>query len=175
VTSGGHAPGRLFAPWRADYVQVRAADGETCPFCQLAAAPPDRFRSLGVLAAGEHSLVVLNRYPYQAGHVLICPRRHVARLPEVPAICRREMDHWMVQVVEALEQAMGCHGVNLGLNQGKAAGAGVAGHLHWHAVPRWQGDHNFMPVLGDTHVLPEDPQSTYDRLVDWFTLEGEDT
>ena len=96
MTSGGHAPGRLFAPWRADYVQGRAAGGETCPFCQLAAAPPDRFRSLGVLAAGEHSLGGLNRYPYQAGHVLICPRRHVARLPEVPAICRREMDHWMV-------------------------------------------------------------------------------
>jgi len=171
----GQPPGRLQAPWRAGYVRGDRDESGECPFCQLAVASPERFPALGILAVAEHSLVVLNRYPYHAGHLLILPRAHVQRLPDLPAVCREELDQWMVRAVEALEGAMGCHGVNLGLNQGKAAGAGLADHLHWHAVPRWHGDHNFMSVLGETYVLPEDPQQTYNRLVDWFARKGEDT
>ena len=176
MSGRGGAPERLFAPWRAAYVRGDADDGQgECPFCRLVKAPPARHRDLGVLARGRHGLVVLNRYPYQSGHLLILPRAHEHRLPDLSSACRHELDDWLVRAVEALEGAMGCHGVNVGLNQGTAAGAGVAEHLHWHAVPRWHGDHNFMPVLSGTDVLPEDPQQTYDRLVDWFAAEGEDS
>lgn len=175
MATSGQPPGRLQAPWRSDYVRGDRENPGECPFCRLAEAPRERYRELGILGAAEHTLVVLNRFPYHAGHLLVLPRAHVSRLPDLSPVCRSEIDHWMVRAVEALEGAMGCHGVNLGLNQGKAAGAGLADHLHWHAVPRWHGDHNFMAVLGETYVLPEDPQQTYNRLVDWFAREGEDS
>ncbi|MFA9462343.1 HIT domain-containing protein [Thiohalorhabdus sp. Cl-TMA] len=119
--------------------------------------------------------MALNRYPYQAGHLLILPRGHIGRIQDLPEACRKEMDGWMVKAMNALEDGMGSQGINIGLNQGKAAGAGIAEHLHWHLVPRWEGDHNFMPVLGETFVLPEDPMHTFDCLIQWFLPEEEDS
>jgi len=177
VATRGRSPRLLRAPWRSPYVRGQTGERheETCGLCALAALEPAQFRDAGVLVQSQQCIVALNRYPYQAGHLLILPRKHLGRFQDLPEACRQEMDAWMVRAMNALEGGLGSQGINVGLNQGRAAGAGIADHLHWHLVPRWEGDHNFMPVLGETFVLPEDPARTFDDLVPWFTAEGEDS
>ncbi len=157
---------RLWAPWRMEYMQ--APKGGLCVFCDLAAAPPEAYREKLVLVVQPHALVCLNRYPFAASHLLIAPRRHVARLEDLPD---DEYDGAMRLVRDAvvrLRQATGAEGVNVGMNLGAAAGAGIAEHLHAHAVPRWAGDTNFMPVLADVRILPEYLDDSWRRLAPLF-------
>ena len=152
---------RLWAPWRMGYVAgPRPADG--CLFCAAPGAGDDRAHL--VLDRGAHGYLILNAYPYASGHLMAVVYRHIATLAEAT---RDELTDLMTLVTRAttlLAAEYAPHGFNVGLNQGRAAGAGIAEHLHWHVVPRWNGDANFVAVVGQTRVLPETLADTYDRL-----------
>jgi ATP adenylyltransferase len=141
-----------------------------CIFC---AAPTGEPRERLLLGTTTHSLVMLNRYPYQNGHLMVAPRRHTASLPELPAEEHGDLAETLRRALASLADAFHPEGFNLGMNLGTCAGAGVADHLHWHIVPRWTGDTNFMPVVGDVKVMPQHLLATYDRLrgvFGWLTL-----
>ena len=139
---------RLWSPWRSQYVGSAKSDDE-CIFC---AHHED---GQGVLLRGEATFVLLNAFPYNSGHVMVAPRRHVGAPPDLEQRERHELIDTTFLAVEVLREAMAPEGFNVGMNLGEIAGAGVPGHLHMHVVPRWGGDTNFMPVVGETKVLPE--------------------
>jgi len=145
-----------------------------CIFCGFASAPRRDYREKLVLLVQEHALVCLNRFPFASSHLLVAPRRHVSDfgdlpLPEYEATLRLVRD-----ATDRLRRAVGAEGVNVGFNLGKAAGAGIAEHLHGHVVPRWNGDTNFMPVLTDVRVMPEHLDDSWLRLAPFFAdLAGE--
>jgi len=157
---------RIWAPWRAQYIREssQALSDSSCFICQGLAAADDR----GNLLAWRrpHSVVVLNRFPYNNGHLLVAPRVHRGRIDELSGPDLLEPIETVQRIVEVLDRILRPQGYNIGLNIGKAAGAGLPGHLHWHIVPRWDGDTNFMPVLGQTKVLVESLHEFYDRLVE---------
>ena len=158
---------RLWAGWRMEYVagtkkSKRRTGSARCLFCGVAAKRPAG-KNL-VLATTPLSIVMLNLYPYNVGHVMVAPRRHLRSPAGLSAEEAVELTAWLGRVVDALRREYRPHGFNLGANLGRVSGAGVPGHLHWHIVPRWNGDTNFMPVLGDTKVLPESLDRTYRRL-----------
>lgn len=155
---------RLWRPWRMAYIKG-AERHDTCFLCDAAAAPAEKDEELYVVARGEHALVILNLYPYNTGHLMVAPKRHVGELDD---LAHEEIDEiwmWTRRSVAAHREASGPDGFNIGINLGEAAGAGVPGHFHMHVVPRWVGDTNFMPVVHDTKVLPEMLADTYERLV----------
>jgi ATP adenylyltransferase len=157
---------RLWAPWRAQYVlNPSASDGPDrgCFLCHGLESADDRENLLAY--RGEHSVVYLNRYPYNNGHLLVAPKVHKGRLDELDGDELLEPIETLRRVVGVLDRMMRPQGYNIGLNLGKSAGAGLPGHLHWHIVPRWDGDTNFMPVLGQTKVIVESLLDYYDRLV----------
>lgn len=129
------------------------AGGEACIFCDhLAEADDERAH---ILFRGGAAFVILNAFPYNTGHLMIAPNRHVADLGDLGSDERTELMEITFQSTQIVREAMGAQGFNVGLNLGSAAGAGIPGHLHMHVVPRWNGDTNFMPVVGNTKVLPE--------------------
>jgi ATP adenylyltransferase len=134
-----------------------------CVFCSIPEAEADR-----VLTRGDLAYVVLNKFPYNPGHLLIVPLRHVGDLEDVTAEENAELQALLQRSIGALRRTSEPHGFNVGLNLGRIAGAGLPGHLHWHVVPRWSGDSNFMPVVGETRVLPELLAETYRRLKPGF-------
>ncbi len=145
------------------YVSTAGSPEAVCVFCSALAAGDDR-RSL-ILHRGRHAFLILNAFPYASGHLMAVITRHVATLE---AATREELAEVMALLqagTRALQAGYHPDGFNVGLNQGRVAGAGVLGHLHIHLVPRWNGDTNFMPVIGDTRVLPEALETTYDRLL----------
>lgn len=156
---------RLYRPWRLAYVSAdRPAGGEpACVFCSIATAEAED-ESLLVLGRFATSFVVLNAYPYNTGHLMIVPYRHVARLSDLAPETLAEMADLASRAERALEAAFRCDGLNLGMNLGRSAGAGIADHLHLHVVPRWSGDTNFMTVIGESRVLPEELAETFRRL-----------
>jgi ATP adenylyltransferase len=117
-----------------------------------------------VLGTTPHSLVMLNRFPYQSGHLMVAPRRHTADLPALPAAEHADLAETLRRALATLDGALHPQGFNVGMNLGACAGAGVVDHLHWHIVPRWGGDTNFMPVVADVRVMPQHLLDTYDRL-----------
>jgi ATP adenylyltransferase len=143
----------------------RKSEGrEPCLFCGLAKARPGVKNLL--LAISPRALVMLNLYPYNVGHVMVAPRKHVGSLSALGPEDQVEVGAWLGRVETALRRAYRPHGFNVGINLGRTAGAGVLGHLHWHVVPRWNGDTNFMPVTATTKVLPEPLDRTYRRIAD---------
>ncbi|MDR7417539.1 MAG: HIT domain-containing protein [Armatimonadota bacterium] len=151
---------RLWAPWRLSYVASPPAPG--CVFCQAPQAGDDR--SALIVYRAPLAYVILNRYPYNSGHLMVVPFRHVARLDHLTAEESQALIMLVSQAIQGLERAMSPDGFNVGLNLGRAAGAGIDDHLHVHVVPRWSGDTNYMPVLGDTKVLPQHLDETYAAL-----------
>jgi ATP adenylyltransferase len=151
----------LWTPWRYRYVADPTKD-ERCIFCDAISANDDP-RTLVVLRA-EKNFVILNRYPYTSGHVMVVPYAHVAELAAADPDALAEMMRIAQRVQTALGNTYHPQGYNLGMNLGRAAGAGVIGHLHLHMLPRWAGDANFMTVTGETRVEPEDLPTTYERL-----------
>jgi ATP adenylyltransferase len=151
----------LWTPWRYQYITGQARpDG--CIFCAAAESTDDRAHL--VVHRGTYAYVILNRFPYTSGHLMLVPNAHVATLLELP-------DAALIEVMQLARDAEGHlravyrpEGLNLGMNLGVSAGAGIAGHLHMHALPRWVGDTNFMTVVGETRVLPEDLEVTWYRL-----------
>ena len=140
--------------------------GQTCFLCAHAATDDDD--AAHVVHRGEHSIVVLNAYPYNTGHVMIAPNDHVGDLVSLSEAARTEIMELITRSTVVIKEAMNAQGFNVGINQGVAAGAGVPGHLHVHVVPRWGGDTNFMPVVGGTKVLPEMLADTYAKLKPGF-------
>jgi ATP adenylyltransferase len=158
---------RFFAAWREGYVtSVSAKDNERedneCVFCVLGGEEVDE--STGVLAKSEFSYVVLNAFPYGSGHLLVVPRRHVGALEELNSDEFSDFFLVLRDAVAALNKAYDPDGMNLGMNLGTAAGAGIPKHLHAHALPRWSGDTNFMTTIGETRVLPSSLQATWQKV-----------
>ena len=117
-----------------------------------------------MIGYGEHSYVILNRYPYTNGHVLVIPNAHRSEVDELELEIQADLHRTLMRAVTTLKQAYGCPALNIGMNMGGAAGAGIAAHLHYHVVPRWPGDTNFMPVVAGAKVIPESLEAVYDRL-----------
>jgi ATP adenylyltransferase len=155
--------GRLYAPWRSVYLMGEQPPG--CLFCEMAAAGPDNDRANFVLERGRDWFVVINRYPYTTGHLMVVSRRHVEKVGDFAGEEGAEMVHLLARCEGAIKRAYGPDGINLGANLGRSAGAGIIGHFHMHMVPRWHGDTNFMSAVGETRVVSEDLHVTYDRLV----------
>ena len=158
---------RFSAAWREQYVSSTSASENThdqgeCVFCVLADAEVGE--SSGVLWRDETTYVALNAFPYGSGHLLILPRRHVAGLGDLDDAEYADFFGAIRRVVTALEAAYGADGMNVGMNLGRAAGAGIPKHLHAHALPRWIGDTNFMTAIGETRVLPESLSSTWEKV-----------
>ncbi|MEO8097361.1 MAG: HIT domain-containing protein [Acidobacteriota bacterium] len=152
---------RLWSPWRYRYVST-ASQSDDCIFCVKPAADEDAANYI-VLRA-ERNFVLLNLYPYTTGHLMIAPYEHVATLHEAHPETLAEMMRLAVRVEKALRDTYKPDGINMGMNLGEAAGAGVAGHIHLHMLPRWTGDANFMTTVAETRVLPEELALTYQRL-----------
>ena len=155
---------RIWSPWRMAYIQAAKEQGEDggCIFCDLPAEGDD-VRTM-ILARGELAYVIVNSFPYNPGHLMVAPFRHVGAFTSLEAAELADVDALVARSIRALKQEMEPHGYNLGMNLGRVAGAGIPDHVHWHLVPRWNGDTNFMPVVGQTRVLPELLEETYARL-----------
>jgi ATP adenylyltransferase len=156
----------LWAPWRIDYIVGPKPD--VCVFCEMTRVPQARFRELLVLVRQPHAFVCLNRYPFASAHVLVTPRRHVADLSELPEAEYLDVMLLVRETVSLVRRAVGASAINMGFNLGRAAGAGIADHLHGHVVPRWDGDTNFMPVLADVRVMPQHLDATFAHLEPFF-------
>jgi ATP adenylyltransferase len=157
---------RIWAPWRGEYIRAAAKEcgkgKQQCLFCRLRAEKDDEANF--VLARGRGAFVVMNRFPYNNGHLMVAPNRHTMDLETLSAAESRELFQLTQKSLAALRRALKPHGFNVGANLGRVAGAGVAGHVHVHIVPRWLGDVNYMPVLAETKVISEHLSETYDRL-----------
>ncbi len=157
---------QVWAPWRIQYILGKK--GKSCFLC-IRKSKGYRRRHL-ILAETDHSHVLLNKYPYTSGHLMVVTRRHVA---DLSGMTDEELTDFFKLVrfsVNAMKKALKPDGVNIGANLGKAAGAGADDHFHFHVVARWNGDNNFMPVIGDTMVMPEHLEKTYDRLEPYFEI-----
>jgi ATP adenylyltransferase len=152
----------MWAPWRKIYLRSSSGKHTGCLFCRLLREKKDK-RNL-VLFRTSHHAVILNRYPYNNGHLMIVPKRHIDCLSQMDASEKSEFFDVLEKVRGALVKAMRPQGFNLGMNIADVAGAGVPGHLHWHIVPRWKGDVNFMPVIAGTKVISESLDSAYEVL-----------
>jgi ATP adenylyltransferase len=150
----------LWTPWRLSYVVEASAGASACIFCDALAAADHPL----IVHRGASGFVILNKYPYNNGHVMVVPYRHAARLADLNGPELHELIELTQAAEGVLQQVYQPHGLNVGLNLGKPAGAGVLDHLHVHLVPRWDGDTNFMSVVGQTRVLPEELPATADRL-----------
>jgi ATP adenylyltransferase len=155
----------LWTPWRMAYIQNQKAT-EGCVFCN-ALSQEDGVENL-ILSRSDHAFVILNRYPYTSGHIMVVPYAHQPSLENLDQSTRAEMMELAPRVIAVIQRVYKAQGFNIGLNIGEAAGAGIVDHVHLHIVPRWIGDTNFMSTLGGTRVLPETLEDTYQRLKeDW--------
>ena len=157
----------LWSPWRYRYVS-QAGKSSRCVFCKIAEGDPAEDRTSLVLFRGRFNFIVLNKFPYIVGHALIVPYAHLAEFPRLDAESLEEMMKLTQEYQTALEAVYHPDGYNWGMNLGQSAGAGVRDHLHLHVVPRWVGGENFMPVIAETNLLPEDLSTTYDKLAARF-------
>ena len=170
---------RLWAPWRLGYVQGhesgdpaaavtidhwRPAADHDCFLCRAAAAAAVHDRALGVVGRTDRSLVVINRFPYSNGHLLVAPLDHRATLASLADAELLDLQRCLAHWCTTMERCMQAQGFNVGLNLGRVAGAGVPGHLHWHIVPRWPGDVNFMPAIAGVRVLPQSLDALWEQL-----------
>ena len=155
---------QLWAPWRLAYVAnpKAPATDDDCFICRGLAEADDRANLIA--RRGPRSVVLLNRFPYNNGHLLVAPTAHKGHLRELDDVESLEMQQTLARMIELLGEAIHPDGWNVGLNVGRVAGAGLPGHLHWHLVPRWSGDTNFMPVLADVRVIAQSLDSLYDLL-----------
>jgi ATP adenylyltransferase len=150
---------RLWAPWRLEY--LKGEKSSDCIFCSKPALPDDE---AFIVHRGTSCYVILNAFPYTNGHVMVAPFEHVGDLRRLQADASAELMVLTQRSLAAIERVYGAEGFNLGMNLGDVAGAGFAGHVHMHVVPRWKGDTNFMPVVGDTRVMPEALPDSWSKL-----------
>ena len=155
----------LWSPWRYDYISAddKKQTVSDCVFCSILEDPASDEEKFILHRAG-FNFVILNIYPYISGHLMIVPFRHLAELSELPEEASNEMMDLAKKYLAVLREVYKPNGINLGMNLGKAAGAGVAGHIHLHMLPRWIGDANFMTAIGQTRTIPESLATTYQKL-----------
>lgn len=152
---------QLWAPWRLAFIE-KANHDAGCVFCEQPGLKQDR--RAYILWRGRHAYVMMNIYPYSTGHLLIAPYRHIATIEDLPPSVLLDMTRLVQRAVKAIRRAYAPEGFNLGINQGRVAGAGIERHIHLHIVPRWEADTNFMPLLGETRVLPQHLKASFARL-----------
>ncbi len=150
----------LWTPWRYAYI-TSAGEAPSCVFCDAQKMQDEEAR---IILRGTYCYIILNTFPYTSGHVMIVPNQHLDTLSALPPASAQEMMSLAQRMESVLRQVYRPEGINMGVNIGKAAGAGVAGHVHMHVLPRWTADANFMSVIGETRVLPEDLKTTFERL-----------
>jgi ATP adenylyltransferase len=166
---------RLYSPWRSKYIESFKVHSETpehdgCIFCSALKNDNDKDRLL--IYRGAFSFVIMNLYPYNSGHMMVVPNRHTS---EFDSLSREELAECMslLQMSQrALKELSHPHGYNIGMNLGKAGGAGIDDHLHWHILPRWNGDTNFMPTIADVKMVSEDMERQWEKLHGFFALHG---
>ncbi|WP_066637356.1 HIT family protein [Desulfolucanica intricata] len=161
---------RIWAPWRTVY--IGKDHGDACIFCEKLESNEDA-KNYTILR-GDKTFVIMNLYPYNNGHLLIAPKRHVGDLTELEPDEVLELGQMTQRMVKLLRSAFNPDGFNVGANLGKIAGAGIPGHFHIHVVPRWAGDNNFMPVIGDVRVISEGMDMTYKKIMDALAKENQD-
>ena len=162
----------LWAPWRAGYILGTDEREDGCILCNRATAAPEDWKRLLVLGHTEHAFVMLNKYPYTGGHLMVVPKRHVSRPTELAPDEYEDLNGLLRRAISVLEDAFRPHGLNVGMNLGRVAGAGIHDHIHWHVVPRWNGDTNFMPVISDVRVVSQSLEAVYDALAPYFEDRG---
>ncbi len=153
---------KLWAPWRMDYIRTKKENDEGCIFCIKAEEDDDRENL--VLHRGEQSFILMNLYPYNNGHLMLCPYEHVETTESLAKECMGEIMELADASMGIFRKTMNAQGFNFGANIGVSGGAGIADHIHFHIVPRWVGDTNFMPVVGHTKVMVDGLLETYDKL-----------
>ena len=154
---------KLWAPWRMEYISnMKKMNKNGCIFCKALKGKKDKDNL--VLYRGSHCFIIMNKFPYTHGHLMLAPKRHVAKFEDLKKEEKQELMDLIQRGISALKKALKAQGYNLGMNIGRAAGAGVLGHIHLHLVPRWEGDTNFMPMLSKTKVISEDLKKTYTKL-----------
>jgi ATP adenylyltransferase len=160
---------RLFSPWRSAYIETFKSRKKTkgCLFCRVAKSKDDN-KNL-VVWRGKHAFVLMNLYPYNSGHLLVVPYKHTKGMNQLSAQESAEVMRVSGHCMKALGKISKPHGFNFGANLGRVAGAGIEGHVHFHVVPRWNGDTNFMPVLSDTKVISEEMKKTWKELKNWLS------
>jgi len=165
---------KLWAPWRMEFIRQDRSASSGCVLCNYVGVVPAA--DTLVLARRRHAYVVLNKYPYNSGHIMVVPNAHVQDPTELSVEEATALFRLLTDSIAALKRATSCQGMNVGINLGRAAGAGIEEHLHIHLVPRWDGDNNFMPVVGDVRVVPEALERTrelFAPLFDGLTLNDE--
>jgi len=153
----------LWAPWRSGYVE-KVDQFSECFLCEAVKQPEEKLRDYLVLYRGKKAFVIFNKYPYNAGHLMIAPKDHIGDFSLLDEETVLEIHKLTVACIKALEQTIKPHGFNLGYNLGRSAGAGLESHIHLHIVPRWNGDTNFMPTVAQTKVISQDLWELYDRI-----------
>ena len=161
---------QIWAPWRMAYVGNGHMDDDKCVFCHAVEHADDP--ALQVLDLDRHTIALMNKYPYSNGHFMVAPRRHVEQVENLSPAERLAIMDKLALGVQVLKGALQANGINSGFNLGRAAGAGIPGHLHLHLVPRWTNDVNFMTVLADVRVIPEHIETTYQKLKTSFAQLG---
>jgi ATP adenylyltransferase len=151
---------RIWAPWRVNYIRIKNPAG--CIFCDK--PKEDKDEENGILYRGEKNFIIMNAYPYNPGHLMVVPYRHLGKLEDMTEDERNEHYKITARAVEVLREETKTENFNIGMNLGRVAGAGIADHIHTHIVPRWNGDHNFMPVIGETRVVSESMRDIYNKL-----------
>jgi len=154
---------QLWAPWRLQYIES-ADSAESCIFCTFPAAGEGRDTEHLIVHRGQHAYIILNAFPYSNGHLMVVPFRHTASMEDFTDAELLDVMQLTRVAIALLRAAFRPDGFNLGVNMGRVAGAGIADHLHWHIVPRWSGDTNFMPVMADVRVIPESLEVVFKRL-----------
>jgi ATP adenylyltransferase len=155
---------KIWAPWRIEY--IRQTKPQSCILCDKPKQNNDETNQ--ILFRGKYNFILMNNYPYNPGHLMVVPYRHIANLEELTAEEKLELFEVITRCVSALKTALKPAGFNIGINLGKVAGAGIDDHIHAHVVPRWNGDTNFMPVIADVRVIPQAIADTYQQLKECF-------
>ena len=156
---------KLYAPWRTQYITRNEEKIEGCVFCHIVNNPDDD-EKLGVIHREKDFFIVMNKYPYSPGHFMIIPNHHTANLEDLDEDTFARMSNFAQKGVKLLKEVMNAHGVNIGMNLGKAGGAGIAPHIHMHLLPRWIGDTNFITTIGETRVFSSDFEEIYRKIKD---------
>jgi ATP adenylyltransferase len=159
----------IAAPWRGEYVRT-VCRMKGCIFCRALKLRDDR--AAYILHRGKHHFIILNKFPYTPGHLMIAPFRHTSAFERASREANAELTGLLQLSLRVLKKAYRPHGFNAGMNLGQSAGAGVVHHYHFHVIPRWHGDSNFMPLVSGTRILTEDLDDTYDRLLPFFQKDG---
>lgn len=163
-TSSTERKVNIWAPWRMEYIESLSGPDDGCFLCHYRDNPQEDSENL-VVWRGQNCFVVMNRFPYTGGHLLVSPLAHVASLSDLDRDTMCEIMEMTRDCQELLSKAVNAQGFNVGINVGRCAGAGLPGHLHVHVVPRWEGDTNFMPVFGDVRVIPQSLDRLYEQLI----------